>query len=941
MATIGGAGALTVALCTSACAPGGYIYAGVEYAQECYCGKAIRNNEAGTNIEDRNMVCNGNATEYCDGPNRLNVYSARQAAPQTPDNWSPIGCYTDNVGARTLTNRQFPAGDMTTELCLAACKSAGYVYAGTEYGGECYCGNSFANGGGPAPDGNAGCNMACNGNSQEICGGPDRLTVYQYASGSATTVSIAAPTATIATSTTSAVSGPSGLPSGWSYQGCWVDNAFGRIMANGQNDNNQLTIESCISTCSDLGYSVAGLQYSVQCFCDNFLRNAATKAPESDCNMACSGNSGEKCGAGGRMSVYSNATLQVFPVPAVQKTNLTGSWTYAGCLRDDAQTRALPYQIILKNNNTANNCISQCSAFGYNAGGMEYGIECYCGDTSDVANVGATFVSESECQFACSGNITTICGGGRRLSYYTWTGTPLTQWNYASGNAAGAYQFLIGGVIIPLVTQPARNGKVTFLEKYGTGAPNTTGAYELDVAQLDNFTAAWRPMHVKTDIFCSSSLTLPDKVGRQINVGGWALDSTYGIRLYWPDGSPGVWGKNDWQEDVSTVKLQAGRWYPTSMIMANGSILVVGGEEGSNGAPTPSLEILPPAGPLVFCDWLLRTDPNNLYPFLAVLPSGGVFVAYYNEARILDEVTFETTKVLPNIPGAVNNFLAGRTYPMEGTAVLLPQSAPYTEPLQIFICGGSTPYQGIALDNCVTISPEVSDAQWTLERMPSKRVLVCMTALPDGTYLILNGGQQGFGGFGLCTEPNHNAVLYDPSKPLNNRFTVMANTTVDRLYHSEAVLMDDGRVLVSGSDPEDDRFLQEYRVEVFVPPYLMGNSTRPTVNMAESQKDWAYGQEYTFTTPDSISKVSLLGATASTHGNSMGQRTIFPAFTCNGMTCVVEAPPNAHVCPPGWFQMFALSQAGTPSMAIWVRIGGDPAGLGNWPSAPGFDAPGV
>lgn len=63
--------------------------------------------------------------------------------------------------------------------------------------------------------------------------------------------------------------------------------------------------------------------------------------------------------------------------------------------------------------------------------------------------------------------------------------------------------------------------------------------------------------------------------------------------------------------------------------MANGSILVVGGEEGSNGAPTPTLEILPlPEGVTTtkFLDYLNRTDPNNLYPFLHVLPSGRVFI---------------------------------------------------------------------------------------------------------------------------------------------------------------------------------------------------------------------------------------------------------------------------------------------------------------------------
>lgn len=275
---------------------------------------------------------------------------------------------------------------------------------------------------------------------------------------------------------------------------------------------------------------------------------------------------------------------------------------------------------------------------------------------------------------------------------------------------------MIGGVVIGLITQAARNGKVTFLEKSGTGAPNTTGAYELDLAQLNNFTAAWRPMHVKSDIFCSASLTLPDKVGRQLNVGGWALESTYGVRLYWPDGSPGVWGHNDWHENYNELRLQNGRWYPTAMIMPNGSILVVGGQDGSNGKPVPTLEILPNVGPVVFCDWLRRTDPNNLYPFLAALPGGDIFAAYYNEAIILDETTLQVKRQLPNMPGAVNNFLAGRTYPMEGTAVLLPQYPPYNE-LKIMICGGSAPIEGIALDNCVTINPEDPNAEWTIERM--------------------------------------------------------------------------------------------------------------------------------------------------------------------------------------------------------------------------------
>jgi hypothetical protein len=64
-------------------------------------------------------------------------------------------------------------------------------------------------------------------------------------------------------------------------------------------------------------------------------------------------------------------------------------------------------------------------------------------------------------------------------------------------------------------------------------------------------------MHVKTDVFCSGSIILPDIAARQINVGGWSLDSTFGIRLYAPDGSPGVNGTNDWEENWQELSLQA------------------------------------------------------------------------------------------------------------------------------------------------------------------------------------------------------------------------------------------------------------------------------------------------------------------------------------------------------------------------------------------------
>lgn len=129
-----------------------------------------------------------------------------------------------------------------------------------------------------------------------------------------------------------------------------------------------------------------------------------------------------------------------------------------------------------------------------------------------------------------------------------------------------------------------------------------------------------------------------------------------------------------------------------------------------------------------------------------MLPSGRIFIGklssvqnshdssillagYYNEARILDPVTFDTVQVLPNIPGSVTSFLAGRTYPMEATAVLFPQYAPYTDPVTVLICGGSN--FGVALDNCVSIVPEAESPEWTIERM------VMPTGSPDFLPMLI------------------------------------------------------------------------------------------------------------------------------------------------------------------------------------------------------------
>jgi len=172
--------------------------------------------------------------------------------------------------------------------------------------------------------------MTCDGNPNEFCGGPNRLDYYTGTATTPTTTVGGGPTSTDPVSVTGR-DGATGIPTSWTYGGCWVDNLDGRIMGNQQPDNAELTAESCVNTCIGLGFTVAGMEYGVQCFCDNKISNGGALAQnQGDCSTACPGNAAEDCGAGNRMNVFYTGTLTTIGIPVEQTGGISG-WTYKGC----------------------------------------------------------------------------------------------------------------------------------------------------------------------------------------------------------------------------------------------------------------------------------------------------------------------------------------------------------------------------------------------------------------------------------------------------------------------------------------------------------------------------------------------------------------------------------------------------------------------------------
>ncbi|KAG9043061.1 hypothetical protein FS842_001933 [Serendipita sp. 407] len=106
-----------------------------------------------------------------------------------PPGWNYRGCFLDTVHPqRTLAGAgQYNDDRMTPQVCVDRCKSKGFSVAGTEYGGECYCGDAMVGSGGALgkPDGE--CKMPCKGDPRVMCGGPARLSVYSIGMGKLST----------------------------------------------------------------------------------------------------------------------------------------------------------------------------------------------------------------------------------------------------------------------------------------------------------------------------------------------------------------------------------------------------------------------------------------------------------------------------------------------------------------------------------------------------------------------------------------------------------------------------------------------------------------------------------------------------------------------------------------------------------------------------------
>ncbi|KAJ7500409.1 WSC domain-containing protein [Mycena galericulata] len=210
--------------------------------------------------------------------------SARQSNPTLlPGNWSFDGCFTDISTARTLAASVTVGPNMTVETCIAFCTAGDYIFAGVEFGQECYCDSTIQIPGVKTPS--TDCAMACAGNPSEICGGSDLLSVF--ASGEPSPVIVTAP------------------EPGWTYQGCLTDDVANRTLPVPINVPVGVTAETCTAACQAAdGFTRAGLENGHECWCGNSTNPIAENVSDDDCRAVCSANHAEYCGNADRIAVF-------------------------------------------------------------------------------------------------------------------------------------------------------------------------------------------------------------------------------------------------------------------------------------------------------------------------------------------------------------------------------------------------------------------------------------------------------------------------------------------------------------------------------------------------------------------------------------------------------------------------------------------------------------
>lgn len=435
-------------------------------------------------------------------------------------------------------------------------------------------------------------------------------------------------------------------------------------------------------------------------------------------------------------------------------------------------------------------------------------------------------------------------------------------------SSVGQWSSLMNWPLVAVHSALMPSGKVLMWDAWEFN--QTPSATLWDPSSL-SFTAA---PNTTSGLFCSAQSMLSD--GRQLVAGGHngAGYGTNHTNIFNPS-------SNSWSQGTN---MTYERWYPTTQILATGQVLVFGGER------TPGVFATIPElfNPLDNSWTSLPTAEDNFgnYPIIKLL-SNGKILRLSNQNKLLDPTTY--------------------TWQNLGAGLTLGPSVMY-RPDKILSTG-----EGTSNNSSITDATTGTPAAQYTQPMHHGRSQHNLVLLPDGKVFVVGGSDN----------PSISSTtgylmpeMFDPDTNAWSELVPMQNL---RMYHSTALLLPDGRIMVAGGGrlaPAVDY----PTAEIYSPAYLFKGS-RPVITQAPGSA--AYDSQINIDTPDKadIAKVSLIRFSSVTHTVNFDQnyQELLFSQTANGISATI--PVNENITLPGYYMLFILNSQGIPSVAKIILIG--------------------
>lgn len=423
---------MTNEICQRFCQQNSYSVSGTEYGSECYCGTAAPNTGLSTSCV---VQCAGNSTETCGGSNAISVSTTDKSLQNavvsySQGSFSTVGCFADFWPySRSLSGPSMSSSGMTIETCSTFCATQGYAIFGLENSNQCFCAMTVPN------DGSTACTMPCIGNSAEICGGSDALNVYSLGTASipaamsstSSESSVLVPTGT-STMSSSFKSSPSGSNIGTTnLQTTLAASALPSTTQDTASASSLPTSSTTQSTTS----STTSASLSASTSTSPSTASSTVSTSSSDSSSTTRPTTSSSSSDPVSTSTSSSTASSTAPASPSVSASPTSLWSYSGCQTDYTTYRNLNSYSFTSGGLTIEQCQSACAKAGYPLAGMEYSTECYC------ASALRFDTPSTNCNMACGGDSTEICGGGDALSVYTYSGkisAPSTKSSFTTSN---------------------------------------------------------------------------------------------------------------------------------------------------------------------------------------------------------------------------------------------------------------------------------------------------------------------------------------------------------------------------------------------------------------------------------------------------------------------------------------------------------------------------